>query len=51
MEVKDILGLLGLALVVGLLGTAIKNGTQTASVLNSAFSGFNSVLRTATQQS
>lgn len=50
MQVNSVLGLLGLIVVVALAATAIKNGTLTSNVLQSASSGFVKTIQAATQQ-
>jgi hypothetical protein len=50
MEVRSVLGLAGLIMVVALAATALKQGSTTAAVLDSASSGFARIIQAATLQ-
>lgn len=41
--VEDIVGVFALALIVGVLATAIRNGSNTSAIINSTLNGFANV--------
>lgn len=45
--VDDIIGVFTLALIVGVLAVAIKNGTNTSSVINATLGGFSGIEKAA----
>lgn len=45
--IDDIIGVFTLALIVGVIAVAIRNGSNTSSVINSTLSGFANVEKVA----
>lgn len=45
--VDDIIGVFTLALIVGVLAVAIRNGTNTSNIISNTLNGFANVERTA----
>lgn len=45
--IEDIIGVFTLALIIGILAVAIKNGSQTSSVINNTLGGFANIEKTA----
>ena len=45
--VDDIIGVFTLALIVGVLAVAIRNGTNTSAIINSTLNGFSGVEKAA----